>query len=327
MISIALCTYNGERYIKEQINSIINQSLKPDELVVSDDNSSDNTIEIIEKLLQNTGINLRINVNNPGLGVFKNFEKAISLCQGDYIFCCDQDDIWKNNKIELHMKEFEKHPDAIMVFSNAAVVLNGPENYLNPLWDKISDKDNGTSSFKSIVFCGTSIAGCCMTFKRSLLEGIFPFPDNVYHDDWLATNAVIKGEIIGIDEELMYYRQHGNNVFGTPKRNGKLSYYKSIITNYKGYIKHLKYIYNRHLLVNTALINMKLVNDKLALELRDNIDFSKNRASIDGISFRSSIKNAISDRSKGYYKKYTIRKYEFLRDLYDICMINLFKGD
>lgn len=322
-ISIALCTYNGEKYIREQIESLIKQTRRPDEIIVSDDNSNDSTVKIIKDTLNNIDIDLVVNINNPGLGVFKNFEKAISLCTGDIIFTCDQDDIWKKDKLEKMINAFDN--ETLAVYCNAAVVINDEKHYLYPLWEPkdINDKENGTSSFNTLVYRGGSIAGCCMAFKKELYEKIKPFPDKVYHDDWLITCAVILGKVKAMNEELIYYRQHGDNVCGII-RGSKLSYYKSLITNVRPYIEHREYIYDRHKLVYEALIEHDLIDDLLKEKLYENLELCKDRASIRSLSWKENIKNARKDYKLGYYKKYAKGNYEYFKDLYDITIERIF---
>jgi glycosyltransferase involved in cell wall biosynthesis len=106
MISIAMCTYNGERFIKEQLDSILNQTYKNFELIITDDDSSDKTITIIKEYIKQDK-RIKLYQNNSNLGFIKNFEKAISLCSGDYIVLADQDDIWKVNKLEIFLEQIK----------------------------------------------------------------------------------------------------------------------------------------------------------------------------------------------------------------------------
>lgn len=114
--SVAVCTYNGEKYIEEQLNSIIQQSIKPNQIVISDDNSSDNTVEIAKEILEKSGINYIINVNKPNLGITENFDKAFSLCTGDIIFPSDQDNVWFENYIQEFLLAFQKIRKQYMLF-------------------------------------------------------------------------------------------------------------------------------------------------------------------------------------------------------------------
>lgn len=322
-VSIAMCTYNGERFIKEQINSLLNQTHKPNEIVICDDNSSDNTISIINEIAKDTNIDIKVHINKPNIGVFKNFEKVISLCSGDIIFTCDQDDIWKDTKIDKMLKAFDE--DTLVVYCNAAVVLNDENHYLYPLWEPkdIDDKENGTTSFNTLVYRGGSVAGCCMAFRKELYERIKPFPGNIYHDDWLITCAVILGKIKSVNEELIYYRQHGDNTVGII-RGSKLSYYKSLYTNIRPYIEHREYIYKRHVLMYKALEERGFVSEELKKNLDENLKLCKDRASIRNLSYKENINNAKEDYKKGYYKKYAKGNWEYFKDLYDITIERLF---
>lgn len=122
MISVAMCTFNGEKYIKEQIESIINQSLVPDEIIICDDCSKDNTVNIIKETLDNWSGKVYLVVNEKNLGYRKNFEKAISLCHGDIIFLSDQDDVWNKDKIEIIKTEIEKDKNILLAFHDVEIV-------------------------------------------------------------------------------------------------------------------------------------------------------------------------------------------------------------
>lgn len=323
-ISIALCTYNGEKYIQEQLMTLLRQTRLPDEIVISDDNSTDNTMKIVEEFAEISNVTLVINKNNPGLGVFKNFEKAISLCTGDIIFCCDQDDIWHLNKIEKFIPQFE-NKDTLLVYSNAAVVLNDSSHYLYPLWEKkdMKNKKRGTASYSTLVYRGGSIAGCCLAFRKEFVQSIFPFPEQVYHDDWLATCAIIKGNIGVVDEELIDYRQHGNNVVGII-RGSKLSYWKSLFTNVRPYIEHREYIYDRHLKMSKGLFEHSILNEKQKTEMQENLVFTSHRAMLRKQPYFTTFKLIVEDALRGYYSKYGKGNHEIFFDLYDLLIVMLF---
>src|SRR5919199_6162917 len=118
-VSVAMCTYNGERYLQEQLDSIAAQTCLPDELVVCDDRSSDRTLEIIQIFKSKVSFPVHLHINPENLGTIKNFEKAISLCTGDIIVLSDQDDVWKPHKVETILQAFAKNTKAGYVFSNA----------------------------------------------------------------------------------------------------------------------------------------------------------------------------------------------------------------
>ena len=203
-ISIAMATYNGEKYIKEQLESIICQLNKNDEIIISDDGSTDNTINIIESL-NDKRIKL---IKGPKKGVKQNFANAINNCCGKYIFLSDQDDIWINNKIDVVLSTFEK--------SKASCIVHDCEVFNSDSKKKIYDsffkyRNSGKGILKN-VWKNTYI-GCCMAFDSNMKKHILPIPDNIeMHDQWIGIICEKYGKSVFIDEKLIKYRRHDNNV-------------------------------------------------------------------------------------------------------------------
>ena len=225
-ISVAVCTYNGEKYIEEQLNSILDQNLKVDEIVLCDDRSTDDTFDIAKKTLEKSGVSYRIEKNAENLMVTKNFEKSASLCTGDYIFFADQDDIWEKDKTEKMIAAFgEKDDGTVMVFSDAKVV-DGDGKFLMPsLYKKggtfsylLKDKDF-TDGF---IRLNNTVYGCTMAVKREFLSAIFPFVESpANHDGWICACAPLFGKTKFIQDALISYRIHGGNLVGSLGGNGK----------------------------------------------------------------------------------------------------------
>lgn len=214
-ISVCIATYNGEKYIKEQIDSILSQTILPDEIIISDDNSTDNTIEII-KSFNNPMIKIFKNNNK---GIIKNFENALVNSTGDYIFLCDQDDIWSNNKIEK-IKEKLKEYDL--------VVHNAEIKYSNSQKDK-NDLFNVYKSKKGIIknLYRNSYIGCCMAFNRKILKNSLPFSKKIcMHDVWIGLVAEISGKVYFEKDILMLYRRHGENASLTCEKSKNNLYCK-----------------------------------------------------------------------------------------------------
>jgi glycosyltransferase involved in cell wall biosynthesis len=211
MISLAMPTYNGGEFLREQLDSIYGQTLLPDEVIVVDDCSTDNTIEILEEYKAKYGLIYIKNEKN--LGYNKNFEKAISLCSGDYIVLSDQDDIWLPSKIEKCYNVIKNvdvnTPSLVSCFSSTN------KNILA----KRKETDCGIiGTWKHNLSCYTS-QGCTLMFNRKLLEFIIPFHDGIMYDAYIGFIASLLGNRFYIGEQLMYYRIHVNNSFAT----GKLS--------------------------------------------------------------------------------------------------------
>ena len=222
-VSIAMCTYNGAKYLKKQLDSIVSQTRLPAELVVCDDNSSDDTLEILYNFKKRAPFEVKIFCNNKRLGVTKNFEQAISLCNGNIIFLCDQDDVWLHNKIELIETIFKQHSDIGYVFSDALIV----DDYLRPLgytlWQSIEFDFWKIKKFRlgyqlEILLKYNVVTGATMAFKSDLKEVFLPIPKEWIHDGWIAIIASSIGRKgVPLENVLMYYRQHSHQLIGGKK--------------------------------------------------------------------------------------------------------------
>ena len=238
-ISVALCTRNGERFIAEQVASILLQTRLPQELIVSDDGSTDATLDLIEGAIADFGashpehgIRLTVLRNPVALGVVRNFEQAISAASGDLIALCDQDDRWHPRRIELAVAEFERRPEVLLVYGDARLVDDRGEPLRHSLFEALAV----SAAERSEVRGGNALAalmgrnlvtGATTMIRRTLLIAALPFPEEWVHDEWLAAIAATTGSIDFLDEEIIDYRQHGANVIGAERlgfaaRLGKL---------------------------------------------------------------------------------------------------------
>jgi glycosyltransferase involved in cell wall biosynthesis len=212
-LSVCIATYNGEKYIEEQLKSILNQIGQNDEIVISDDDSTDKTLEIIKsfgdsriKLLQNNG-------ERPKK-LISNFENALFNANGDVIFLSDQDDIWLDGKVNQIMKALESND---LIVSDCTVV----DANLGIIHDSFFQiRNSGSGLLKN--FYKNSYIGCCMAFNRKIYDLILPFPKNIpMHDWWIGIVAEIYGKIKFLDEKLLLYRRHDNNVSLSSEQSGK----------------------------------------------------------------------------------------------------------
>lgn len=218
-VSVAMCTFNGSLYVRAQLDSIAAQSRPPDEIVVCDDRSNDNTVSIIREFAKSVDIPVRIEVNGHGLGTILNFDKAISLCRGDIVFLSDQDDIWQPHKIarmlELIGSIAARHTEPIPILVHSDLEVVGPA--LEPVaqsfmrYQGISPEENTLG----VLLLHNVVTGCACAFNRPLVEFALPIPENsLMHDWWLALMASTQGEIGFLPEALVRYRQHGSNTVG-----------------------------------------------------------------------------------------------------------------
>lgn len=229
MISIAMTTYNGEKYLHEQIKSILLQSFADFELVICDDCSTDTTKEIIENYCK---LDNRITfcVNESNLGFMKNFEKVISLCKGEYIALCDQDDIWMPNHLEiLYEKILEK--ECSLVGGNALLV-DGDNNSLNTLLINNQNIPNVASEYENMLLYRNIFQGAAIMFEKKILSDALPFPNEIrFHDWWLALIASEKKGVYYVNEPVLRYRQHGYNVTGFHSNDTLKQKIKNFFTN------------------------------------------------------------------------------------------------
>jgi glycosyltransferase involved in cell wall biosynthesis len=220
-ISVALCTYNGEKFLKEQIDSILNQSLKVDEIIVCDDISKDNTLSLLEKYSNNNPNLFKIYKNKINLKSVKNFEKAISLCSGDIIFLSDQDDIWLENKVEDYVNYFNNNPNINVLASNGYCIdqdSNVHEKYA--FWDApqfLRDLNIDIDYFKIITHVSNIATGASMALRKSIVSDILPFPliNNFHHDEWIAMISSLNNSFELLNEKYFYYRIHENQQVGS----------------------------------------------------------------------------------------------------------------
>ena len=207
MISVCLASYNGIKYIKDQIDSILVQLDGSDELIISDDGSSDGTAEFLQEY-QKAHPNISV-LDGPQKGVIKNFENAISAAKGDYIFLSDQDDIWEGCKVQRVIETFETSgTSCILVLHDAEIVNSG----LEPLGESLYQFRNSRPGLLRCLWKNPYL-GCCMAFRSSLKREVLPFPDGIeMHDWWIALNAECSGRAVQIPDKLIKYRRHEDNV-------------------------------------------------------------------------------------------------------------------
>lgn len=221
-ISVTLCTHNGAAFVAEQISSILGQTRPPDEIVLSDDASTDDTVALVVEAVRAAGSGapaLTVIENTVALGVVRNFEQAILATKGELIALCDQDDVWEPDRLEALAQRFDSDAGLLCVFTDATIIDG-------------SGADTGATLFQRLEICQQELnavrdgrgfaallrrnlaTGATMVFRRSLLEGTVPFPGDWVHDEWLAIVAAARGGL-GVGEmRPTRYRIHGANAIG-----------------------------------------------------------------------------------------------------------------
>ncbi len=202
--SVAMATYNGMAYIDEQIGSILSQLHETDELVVSDDGSSDGTRDYLVALCERDA---RVRVlDGPRRGVIANFENAILACTGDILFLADQDDIWHPDKRDSVEREMVR-TGAVLVMHDATIV-DEHANVLHPSF--FAWRGTRLGLLKNL--WKNSFIGCCMAFSQTLTDVVLPMPDGIpMHDQWIGLQALRHGKVSLLAQPLLSYRRHGDN--------------------------------------------------------------------------------------------------------------------
>ena len=205
MISVCMATYNGEAYLKEQIESILENITEEDELIISDDGSCDHTLDIVKNYMDMYP-NIRF-VKGPQKGVIKNFESAIRQAKGEYIFLSDQDDIWESDKVEKVLACFQNNKCQVVVHD--ACIIDGEGRQLEQSFYALRGSRAGL--LKNLI--KNSYLGCCMAFSAEITEKILPFPEKIeMHDWWIGLVADTAHASVFISDSLVRYRRHDHNV-------------------------------------------------------------------------------------------------------------------
>jgi glycosyltransferase involved in cell wall biosynthesis len=222
--SVAMCTYNGARFVGEQLESIAAQSRPPAELVVCDDGSADGTVGVVERFAASAPFPVRLFVNGKNLGSTKNFERAVSLCAGDLVALSDQDDVWLPEKLELMGERFERSAGVGLVFTDAEVV----DEQLRPLgynsWQSTGEAEFGPAKRRlfergralDVLLRGNVVTGAAMAFRAKYKGLALPIPEGLglIHDGWIALVVASVARADFVARPLIKYRQHPRQQLG-----------------------------------------------------------------------------------------------------------------
>lgn len=222
-ISVALCTRNGAAYLPAQVRSICMQDRLPIEIVLSDDGSRDDSVEVVRATMAECGVAGRIGLtvfrNDPALGVTRNFQQAVAACSGALIALCDQDDVWRADRLSIMAAVFDRRPGLLLLHTDARLV----DGDLKPLGQTLfqglevrADELAGIHAGRAfgVLMHRNLVTGATTVFRRRLLDVTLPFPLEWVHDEWLAALAAATGEMDVLEDCLVDYRQHASNQIG-----------------------------------------------------------------------------------------------------------------
>lgn len=261
-VSVAMATYNGERFILEQLKSLANQDRLPDELIICDDESTDATISIVHEFKKTAPFKVVLYSNKKNIGVTPNFEKAISLCTGDLIFVCDQDDIWLPSKVRIMEEIFDLNESTQVAINDCLLVSQDLGEAYGSLMARTKTYKGNVSEF---------ISGCCTVIRGSFRDLLLPIPvgesGKIGYDEWLHFVATLVGVRKVENIVLQYYRRHDSNASNSKEndlelnRFSKLGYYThKLFSSIEQREKHNNWLILRHNHVSLVLDRLKLKN-------------------------------------------------------------------
>ena len=222
--SVALCTYNGAAYLPEQLASIAAQDPLPDELVVCDDGSGDETLSILERFAARAPLPVCVRRNERRLGSRENFARAIGRCRGQWIVLCDQDDVWLPQKMERLRERIASQPELGLVFSDALIVDDRCRPLGYTLWEAIrftrgQQRQLNDGQGIDVLLRHNVASGATMAFRAADRELLLPIPAGWVHDSWIALILAAVAPCATVAEPLVQYRQHAGQQIGQRKRS------------------------------------------------------------------------------------------------------------
>lgn len=249
IISIALCTYNGAQYLQEQLESIAQQTRLPDEMVVCDDRSQDNTVDTVDSFASRVPFLVRLINNKQNIGSTKNFEHCIELCTGDIIVLSDQDDVWQHDKLERIEEIFSNEAHKGAVFTDAKIVDEQLNPLRNTLWESMEFTKSEQKRFAKgkaveVLVKHNVVTGATMAFRSEFKDLILPIPAIWVHDGWIALLVAYVSDLAMIPEPLILYRQHPQQQVGAGYSSRSML--RKIRINVSKLIKRMKENSNIH---------------------------------------------------------------------------------
>jgi hypothetical protein len=301
--SVAMTTYNGSSYLRQQLESIFAQVRLPDEIVVCDDCSTDETLTLLLDLSERAPCPMKIVSNESQLGSTKNFEQAIRLCSGEIIVLSDQDDIWRPHKLETIERRFIQDPELGLVFTNGDLIDQNGARIRGDMWSRFGFRPRHQNLLGSVphaydlLLSWSFMTGATMAFRSSYLDLCLPIPDGVptfIHDRWIAVMIGAVARVDRMDEKLIAYRLHPQQQMGA----GKQSILHQFFTPSNCSSDRMALANIRERLANAA---PKRANPHFLSALED-----RQRH----LAARSSLSPGLIGRVKGVAREYVSRRYQ-----------------
>ncbi len=233
-ISVALATHNGRAHIEKQLQSLLQQTCLPKEIIISDDGSTDGTCELLEEYSRKSEI-IQV-INSKRQGINENFQNALSVCSGEYVAFCDQDDIWAKDKLARLSSQFSRKT---LLAYGKSILVDADDQQLPGSAEEYVGFHSYREGYLPFYFCFSNcISGHAMMGRKDLIERALPFPTNCMYDQWLALIASAKSEIIHVPEAVTYHRIHSLNAINNQDINRGKKTRRIKLSKYKKYSDH-----------------------------------------------------------------------------------------
>jgi hypothetical protein len=296
--SVALCTCNGAQWLAAQLESILNQSVPVEEIILSDDASEDGTVALAQGILGKSGISFLIVEATTRQGFIANFEKAVRHCRGTWIFFCDQDDLWEVDKVEQFLHPLQS--GAVWAFSDASLIDAQGVSSGASLWSTLgfSPKGMDSGTFAARLLCRPVVTGATMAVQRAHLDACLPFHPTIPHDQWISLFLSLSGFAPAIlPQPLTRYRIHGSQQIGIRGTGWKTQASQGLATVTQGYLLEVE----RCLLLKERLNNHSLPSPHITL-LEEKIRHMLFRAGLGGQPFLKRTRQVLTELASGRYR-------------------------
>ncbi|MEW6335099.1 MAG: glycosyltransferase family 2 protein [Thermodesulfobacteriota bacterium] len=319
-ISVVLCTYNGERYLQQQLDSLLAQSHPPGKILAADDGSTDRTQAILQAFAvqaQGRGITVEVGQNPCNLGYILNFERALQRAGADLIFVCDQDDVWHPDKLAVMSARFAADPDLLLLHSDARLVDAHLGDMGCSLFEALEVRPDEIRHLHDgrgfdVLLRRSLVTGATAAFRSGLLASAVPFGEGWIHDEWLALVAAAVGKTDVVERPLIDYRQHGANQLGMRRRTLDVKVREMALSRtalLRNDIRRMESLLERLLRSPVAVAR------QLPARVQDKLEHTRIRLHITNMARIQRITPILRETVSGRYRRYGAGTRSALRDL------------
>ncbi|MGH9439973.1 MAG: glycosyltransferase, partial [Terriglobia bacterium] len=305
------------------LESVLRQTRPPDELIVSDDGSSDRTLEIVRRLTADCSFPVVVRQNDHNLGDIKNFEKAVEAATGDIIFLSDCDDVWFPEKIAAMVPRFVESPDVVLAYCNAEITDVDLRPTGGTLFERRRDMQLGARLTADQIGRGLGFNAPMMAFHSMLKPFVLPFSNQWCHDHWISFIAYAMGEVKSVEQPLLYYRRHGKNVGGDPDLDGgfwhhfRVAAKKSEFKQYAHRVRRFDHMVRRLQEIKASGTPLRTHNrlDELLKESEDCLRFARMREALKQRPRLVRIPAGLASLARGDYRRHAHGAKSFIQDV------------